>query len=217
MHKKLEFNKISPMEMQQRSRDFLATMQCRRSVREFAERPVPRNIIENCLRVAGTAPSGANCQPWHFVAISDPAIKGRIRIAAEKVEKDFYTRPGTARWVADLAPLGTHPSKPFLAQAPYLIAIFAERYGELPDGRRQKHYYVVESVGIATGMLITALHYAGLACLTYTPVNMGFLNKILTRPANEKPFMILAAGYPAEKALVPDIQKKPAERIITYI
>jgi nitroreductase len=202
-------------EMLTRSRRFAVEMQRRRTVRQFSDRPVPRAILEACLEAAGTAPSGANQQPWHFVVVSDADVKRQIRLAAEEEEARFYeTAP--AEWLAALAPLGTDAQKPYLEVAPYLIAIFAERYGTTPSGERQPHYYVMESVGIATGILITALHHAGLATLTHTPNPMGFLNQVLGRPVAERPVMLLVAGYPAPDAVVPDIHRKPLESIVTY-
>jgi len=211
------WREYAPEEMRQRAAEFRQQMQQRRTVREFSDRAVPREVIEDCLLAAGTAPSGANLQPWHFVVVSDPAIKHRIRVEAEKEEREFYNNRAPQEWLDALVPLGTDWHKPFLETAPYLIAIFAQSYGVLPDGRKVKNYYVQESVGIATGMLITAIHNAGLASLTHTPSPMGFLNEILGRPANEKPFLILVVGYPAEKAMVPDIGKKPLDEIATFI
>ena len=202
------FPEYSEQEMRQRAAEFFAEMGSRRTVRQFSERPIPREVIENCLRAASSAPSGANMQPWKFVVVSDPDLKLQIRKVAEQEEHEFYTRRATPEWLEALAPLGTDEHKPYLETAPYLIAIFVERYGKLPDGRKVKHYYAVESVGIATGILITALHHAGLASLTHTPSPMGFLNEILERPENEKPFLLLVVGYPAEYAVVPDIRKK---------
>ncbi len=204
-------------EMKQRAADFYAEMRRRRSVRDFSDRPVPREVIEECLRAAGTAPSGANMQPWHFVVVSDPVIKRRIREAAEAVEEAFYRRRASKEWLDALAPLRTDARKPFLEVAPYLIVVFAQSYGVAPDGHKIKHYYVSESVGIATGMLITALHHAGLATLTYTPSPMRFLQEILDRPSNERPFLILVTGYPAEGAQVPIISKKPLGEIATFV
>ena len=204
-------------EMQHRAADFYADIQRRRTVRDFSDRPVPRDIIEKCLLAAGTAPNGANLQPWHFVVVTDPEIKRKIRLAAEEEEREFYQNRAPQEWLDALAPLGTDEHKPFLETAPYLIAIFAQSYGLLPDGRRVKHYYVSESVGIATGFLITALHHAGLVTLTHTPSPMGFLNEILDRPPNERPFLLLVAGYPAENAAVPAITKKPLEEIATFL
>ncbi|RMF68581.1 MAG: nitroreductase family protein [Calditrichaeota bacterium] len=204
-------------EMRVRAAEFYADLKRRRTVRDFSDRPVPREIIENCLRAAGTAPSGANRQPWHFVVVSDPEIKRRIRQAAEKEEEAFYSGRAPDEWLEALAPLGTDPQKPFLETAPYLIVIFAESYGVAPDGSKVKNYYVHESVGIATGMLITAIHHAGLASLTHTPSPMGFLSEILGRPPNEKPFLILVVGYPAEDAKVPEISKKRLDEIATFV
>lgn len=203
--------------MLRRAAEFRQQMQRRRTVRYFSDRPVPRELIEDCLLAAGTAPSGANLQPWHFVVVNDAAIKHRIRVEAEAEEHEFYTRKAPQEWLDALAPLGTDEHKPFLETAPYLIVVFAQSYGVLPDGRRVKNYYVQESVGIATGMLITAVHNAGLVSLTHTPSPMGFLTEILGRPANEKPFLILVVGYPAEDAVVPDIGKKSLEEIATFL
>lgn len=211
------WHEFEPDEMLRRAKEFRQQMQRRRTVRTFSDRLVPREIIEECLLAAGTAPSGANLQPWHFVVVSDSAIKHRIRVEAEAEEHEFYTRKAPKEWLDALAPLGTDEHKPFLEAAPYLIVIFAQSYGLLADGRKVKNYYVQESVGIATGMLITAVHNAGLASLTHTPSPMGFLNEILGRPTNEKPFLILVVGYPAENAVVPDIGKKPLEEIATFV
>jgi nitroreductase len=203
-------------EMTRRAADFAADLARRRTVRQFSDRPVPREIIEDCVRAAGTAPSGANMQPWHFVVVSDPAVKRRLREAAEAEERKFYaTAP--REWLEALAVLGTDEHKPYLDTAPYLIVIFARRYGTGPDGRRVQHYYVQESVGIATGMLITAVHHAGLVSLTHTPSPMGFLNKILGRPASEKAMLILVVGYPAADAEVPVIGKKSLAEIVTVL
>jgi len=204
-------------EMKHRAASFRQEMQCRRTVRYFSERPVPREIIEDCLLTAGSAPSGANMQPWHFVTVSDPAVKKKIRDAAEKEEREFYHGRAPEEWLAALAPLGTDEHKPYLETAPYLIVVFAQSYGLLPDRRRVKNYYVTESIGIATGMLIAAVHHAGLASLTHTPSPMGFLNKILERPENERAFLILVVGYPAAEATVPDIAKKSLEEIATFV
>jgi len=203
--------------MKHRAASFYGEVRRRRTVREFSDRPVPREVIEDCLRAAGTAPNGANLQPWHFVAVSDPEIKRKIRTGAEEEERAFYHGKAPQEWLDALAPLGTDEHKPFLETAPWLIAIFAESYGELPDGRKVKHYYTQESVGIATGILITAVHHAGLVSLTHTPSPMGFLNEILGRPARERPFLILVVGYPADGATVPDITKKPLEAIATFV
>jgi iodotyrosine deiodinase len=213
----LDHHEYPVEQMAKRSDEFLMEMQRRRSVREFSDRPVPQSIIENCIRAGATAPSGANMQPWHFVAVSDATVKSRIREESEKVEQAFYTQNATKNWVKDLEPLGTHAQKPFLETAPYLVVIFSQRYGLLPDGSKKKHYYVTESVGIATGILITAIHHAGLVSLTYTPSRMGFLNRILSRPKNEKPFLILAVGYPADDAVVPDISRKTLGEMAAFI
>ena len=211
------YRQYPPEEMRRRARAFYDELKRRRTVREFSDRPVERAVIEWALRAAGTAPNGANLQPWHFVVVADPAVKARIRVAAEQEERAFYTERAPQEWLDALAPLGTDSEKPFIETAPYLIVIFAQSFGLLPDGRKVKHYYVKESVGIATGMLITALHHAGLATLTHTPSPMGFLNEILDRPPHEKPFLNLVVGHPAEGARVPDIQKKPLEEIATFV
>jgi nitroreductase len=203
-------------EMRERARDFAADLARRRTVRDYSDRSVPREIVEDCLRAAGTAPSGANLQPWHFVAISDPDVKREIRVAAEAEEREFYEHRAPAEWLAALEPLGTDSEKPFLETAPWLIAVFVQDHGLTADGKKVKHYYAKESVGIATGMLITAFHHAGLATLTHTPSPMGFLNRILDRPKNEKPFLLLVVGYPAEDAKVPDIHRKPLSEIATF-
>jgi iodotyrosine deiodinase len=202
--------------MAARAREHYALMRARRSVRHFSSEPVDREVIEQCLLVAGSAPSGANLQPWHFVVVGDPSIKRTIREAAEAEEREFYTHRAPQEWLDALAPLGTDADKPFLETAPYLIAIFSQSYGVLADGRKVKNYYVQESVGIATGMLITAIHHAGLVSLTHTPSPMRFLNEILGRPANEKPFLLLIVGHPADGALVPDISKKPLAEIASF-
>lgn len=204
-------------EMKQRAEAFRQEMQRRRTVRHFSDRPVPREIIEDCLIAAGTAPNGANLQPWQFVVVSDPKVKREIRIAAEEEEWEFYHRRAPQEWLDALAPIGTDEHKPFLETAPYIIVIFGKNHGELPDGRRVKNYYVNESVGIATGFLIAGLHHAGLVSLTHTPSPMGFLNSILDRASDEKPFLLLVTGYPAEDAQVPIIQKKPLRDIATFI
>jgi nitroreductase len=213
----LNFTEYPLEEMKQRAASFRAHMQHRRTVRHFSDRPVPREIIEECLVTAGTAPNGANLQPWHFVVVSDPKIKHEIRIAAEEEEKEFYHRRAPMEWLEALAPLGTDEHKPFLEVAPYLIAIFGKNHSELPDGRTVKNYYVHESVGIATGFLIAALHNAGLVSLTHTPSPMGFLNTILNRPSDEKPFLLLVTGFPAKDAEVPVITKKPLTEIATFV
>lgn len=212
-----DYQSYSDSEMMQRASDFYSDIRRRRSVREFSNRAVPREVIEDCLRAAGTAPNGANLQPWHFAVVADPAIKQQIRTAAEEEEREFYASRAPQEWLDALAPLGTDASKPFLETAPFLIAVFAQSYGVLPDGRRVKHYYVSESVGIATGFLIAGLHHAGLATLTHTPSPMRFLNQILDRPTHERPFLLLVVGYPAENARVPAIAKKSLHEIATFL
>jgi len=207
----------SEEEMGRRAAAFNAEMQRRRSVRQFSDRPVPRGVIEDCIRAAGSAPSGANLQPWHFVAVSAPAVKREIREAAEEEEKAFYDGRAPGEWLRALAPLGTDASKPFLEKAPYLIAVFVQLHGVDERGAPVKHYYPVESTGIATGLLITAVHQAGLCCLTHTPSPMAFLNRILHRPPHEKPFLLLVVGYPDADARVPDIARKPLDEICTFV
>jgi iodotyrosine deiodinase len=213
----LDFEERSPEEMEARAREFLLEIRRRRSVRHFSPRPVPRLIIEECIGAAGSAPSGANKQPWHFVIVSSPETKARIREAAEHEERAFYNRRAPDEWLEALAPLGTDDRKPFLEIAPYLIIVFARTRGALPNGDTEKHYYVSESVGIATGFLIAAIHHAGLACLTHTPSPMRFLNHILERPRSEKPYLVLVVGYPEEGCRVPAIEKKSLEEIATFI
>jgi iodotyrosine deiodinase len=204
-------------EMRLRAVSFYEQMSRRRTVRQFSDRSLPREIIEQCVLAAATAPSGANLQPWHFVVVSDPLVKHQIRVAAEEEEREFYTRRAPAEWLAALAPLGTDEHKDFLELAPYLIAIFVERYGQLPSGDPVKHYYPKESVGIACGLLITAIHEAGLASLTHTPSPMKFLNELLGRPVNESPFLLLVVGYPAANATVPNIKRKSLEDVCTFV
>ncbi len=204
-------------DMTRRARAFYEDIRRRRTVREFSDRPVPRAIIEDCLRAAGTAPSGANLQPWHSVAIADPAVKREIRVAAEKEEALFYRERAPQEWLDALAPLGTDEHKPFLDVAPWLIAIFARNFDVRDDGARVKQYYAQESVGIATGLLVAAVHHAGLVSLTHTPSPMGFLNTLLGRPAHERPFLLLVVGYPADQANVPDIRRKPLDAIATFL
>jgi nitroreductase len=204
-------------DMQQRAIEFHEHMQRRRTVRQFSDRPVPRTVIEECLLTAGSAPSGANLQPWHFVVVSDPKVKREIRVTAEQEEREFYNRRAPQEWLDALAVIGTDEHKPFLETAPYLIVIFGKNHSQLPDGRRVKNYYVNESVGIATGFLISAVHNAGLVSLTHTPSPMGFLNDILNIPPSQKPFLILVVGYPAEDAQVPIIEKKVLAEIATFI
>ena len=204
-------------EMRERIEEFYADIDRRRTVREFSDRPVPRDIIETALRAANTAPSGANLQPWHFAVVSGAETKRKIRQAAEVEEREFYEHRASDEWLAALEPLGTDEHKQFLETAPYLIAVFLQKYGELPDGRKVKHYYPAESTGLATGMLITALHRAGLATLTHTPSPMKFLNEILGRPKNERPFLLLVVGYPADNARVPDIERKEPDEFTSWV
>lgn len=205
-----------PAEMLRRVTELRADLARRRTVRQFSDRPVPRELIAECLLAAGSAPSGANLQPWHFVAVADATLKRSIRAAAEKEEHEFYHQRAPREWLEALAPLGTDEHKPYLERAPWLIAIFARMHGARPDGTTIKHYYAQESTGIATGMLITALHHAGLVTLTHTPSPMGFLREILGRPPSERPFLLLVAGYPDTDAVVPDITKLPLEEIATF-
>jgi nitroreductase len=206
-----------PGDMLTRTRDFADEMQRRRTVRDFSNRPVPRAVIEECLRAAGSAPSGANQQPWHFVAVSGPAVKQRIRAAAETEEREFYEHRAPPEWLEALAALGTDANKPFLETAPWLIAVFIRRFERLPDGTKRKHYYTDESVGLATGLLLAAVHHAGLVSLTHTPSPMKFLNEILGRPKDlERPFLLLVVGYPAADAKVPDISRKTLSEIATF-
>jgi nitroreductase len=204
-----------PDEMRRRARSFHEEMARRRTVRGFSSRAVPPEVIDDCLRTAGTAPSGANLQPWHFVVVRDALTRKEIRAAAEVEERAFYSYRASQEWLEALAPLGTDENKGYLETAPCLIAVFAESHGVLPDGRRVKHYYVAESVGIACGFLIAALHHAGLATLTHTPSPMAFLSKVLDRPAHERPYLLLVVGYPEEGVRVPDIGRKPLEAITT--
>lgn len=211
------YRELPVAEMRSAAQDFLDTMRRRRTVRDFSDRPVPRDIIESCLLAAGTAPNGANRQPWRFVVVGDPAIKKKIREEAEIEERAFYEGKAPPEWLEALEHLGTDEHKPFLETAPWLIVIFAESYELQDDGTKAKNYYVTESVGIATGMLITALHHAGLVTLTHTPSPMKFLNGLLGRPDNERPFLILVAGHPAADATVPDITKKPIDDIAVFV
>jgi iodotyrosine deiodinase len=205
-----------PGEMRRRAREFYEEIARRRTVRGFSPRAVPREVIDDCLRAAGTAPSGANLQPWHFVVVADAATKQEIRRAAEVEERAFYAGRAPQEWLDALAPLGTDEHKDYLETAPYLVAVFAENHAVLPDGRKVKNYYVTESVGIACGFLIAALHHAGLATLTHTPSPMRFLSKVLGRPAHERPYLLLVVGYPADGVQVPDIGRKPLDAIVTH-
>ena len=212
----LDFREYPPGEMLERARSLADELQRRRTVRDFDGRPVPRELIEHCVRAACSAPSGANQQPWRFVAVSDPQTRRRIRLAAEDEERAFYVDRASPEWLEALAPLGTDADKSFLETAPWLIAIFIERFGLDADGRKQKRYYPEESVGIATGMLIAALHHAGLATLTHTPSPMKFLNDILDRPRDrERPFLLLVAGYPAPGCTVPAIGRLPLDAVLS--
>ena len=214
---KLQFREYDPSAMRERAEAFFEQMRTRRSVRDFSDREVPLEIIEQCLLTAGSAPSGANRQPWHFAVVSDPARKQEIRLGAEEEEREFYQRRAPQDWLDALAPLGTDEHKPFLETAPYLIVIFGQKFEVDAAGKKHKNYYVPESVGIATGLLIAALHNAGLATLTHTPSPMKFLNRILDRPDTEKPAMILVVGYPAEGAEVPDITRKSLKDIASFL
>jgi iodotyrosine deiodinase len=213
---KFEFHEYTPDDMQARADSFYHLLNARRTVRDFSAREIPAGVVENCLLTAGTAPSGANRQPWHFAVVSDPAIKREIRLGAEEEEREFYQRRAPQDWLDALAPLGTDEHKPFLETAPYLIVIFGQKFELDAQGEKHKNYYVPESVGIATGMLIAALHNAGLASLTHTPSPMKFLNQILQRPVTEKPEMILVVGYPTENAEVPDLSRKTLEDIASF-
>lgn len=213
---RLEFEEQSPEEMQRAARDFYARIRRRRTVREFSSRPVPLEIIEEALKAAGTAPSGANMQPWHFVVVGNAELKRKIRIAAELEEKEFYEHRASQEWLDALEPLGTNEHKPFLEDAPWLIAVFLKKFSSDAQGRRLKNYYTAESVGIACGLLLSALHWAGLVTLTHTPSPMKFLNELLDRPVDERPYMLIVTGYPAEGAEVPVIGKEPLDRIASF-
>jgi nitroreductase len=209
------YREIPPGEMLSRAHEFADELHRRRTTRHFSDRAVSREVIAHCIRAAGSAPSGAHQQPWHFVAVGDPDLKRQIRLAAEEAEREFYaTAP--AEWLAALAPLGTDALKPYLETAPWLIVVFAAKYGVDADGMTHKHYYVNESVGIASGFLIAALHHAGLATLTHTPNPMGFLSTLLQRPANEKAVMVVVTGYPAPDARVPRLVRKSLDEIATF-
>lgn len=211
------YSELPEAEMERRAQEFYENMLRRKTIREFSNRPVSRKVIEQCLLTAGTAPSGANHQPWHFAVISNPELKKKIRIEAEIEEREFYERRAPQEWKDALAPLGTDAEKPFLEDAPYLIAIFGQKNTLMDDGVPVKNYYVPESVSIATGFLISALHHAGLATLTHTPSPMGFLNQLLARPDNEKPYILLVVGYPDEHCMVPNIRKKSLEEIASFL
>lgn len=213
----LQFARLEPDEQSNRGNAFYELLRSRRTVRDFAPDPVPFSLIETAIRTAASAPSGANRQPWHFVAVSSPVVKRNIREAAEAEERAFYEHRAPEEWLAALEPLGTDWHKPFLEIAPWLIAVFREDYGVIDSGEKEKNYYVMESVGIACGFLLAALHAAGLATLTHTPSPMGFLAQILNRPKNEKPYLLIPVGYPAANAQVPNIQKKPLSKVMTVV
>lgn len=213
----LDHEPVSDEEILRRARAFREAMALRRTVRDFSDRAVAREVIEACLETAGSAPSGANIQPWTFVAVSDPAVKRRIREAAEAEEKEFYENRAPQTWLDALEPLGTDWRKPFLETAPWLIAVFVRKYGLDEGGERVPHYYATESVGLATGLLIAAVHRAGLVSLTHTPSPMGFLNEILERPHRERAFLLLVVGHPAEDAEVPDIGRKSLDEITRFV
>lgn len=210
------FETLPPEAMQQRAADFYSRIKTRRSIRDFSDKPVPDSVIEQCLLAAGTAPNGANLQPWHFCVVKSQEVKAEIRKAAEAEEFEFYHGKAPQDWLDALAPLGTDESKPFLEIASTLIVIFSKTYDVDEQGEKVKHYYVSESVGIATGFLIAALHESGCATLTHTPSPMKFLNRILDRPSNERPFLVLVVGQPTDDALVPDITKKPLSETATW-
>ena len=209
----LQFTRLEAEEALRRSRAFLELMESRRSVRHFSHEPVPWELIENALRTAGTAPSGANQQPWTFVVVSDPSVKAEIRAAAEHEERLLYEERASQEYLGAIEPIGTDAVKPHITDAPYVIAVFEQAYGWNDDGTKRKHYYVRESVGIATGFLLASLHAAGLATLTHSPAPMGFLTRILERPENERPFILIPVGYPAEDAEVPTLTKKSLDEI----
>ena len=210
--KKLDFKKISQKEMIQRSQLFLKEITTRRTVREFSSKPIPLEVVENCIKSAGTAPSGANKQPWTFVIVQDKKVKAKIRIAAEKEEKEFYNHRATDDWLKDLNQFETDWKKPFLEEAPYLIVVFKEIY-DLNGTKKKKNYYVNESVGISCGFLIMALHNSGLACLPHTPSPMGFLEKVLKRPKNERAYLLIPVGLPSEKTRIPKLDKKEFNKV----
>ena len=215
--KQLDFQEFTGEDMQSRSETFLNEISKRRSIRTFSDRSVPIEIIYNCIQTAASAPSGANKQPWQFVVVKDPAVKAKIRQAAELEEKEFYRHRATKEWLEDLNQFGTDWHKPFLDIAPYLIVVFKQAYDIKDDGSQRKNYYVNESVGIASGFLLAALHHAGLATLTHTPSPMNFLGEILNRPPNEKAFLLIPVGYPAADTTVPELIKKPLEEVSTIV
>ena len=215
--KKLRFKKLSGTEMQTKSKNFLSEIKTRHTIRDFSDKKISIEIIYNCIRAAATSPSGANKQPWHFVVIKDKETKKQIRIAAEKEEKEFYTHRATKEWLQDLNQFGTDWKKPFLEIAPYLIVVFRKKYDIGKKGNKKKNYYVNESVGSASGVLLTALHRSGLATLTHTPSPMNFLGNILNRPKNETAFLLIPTGLPSEKAMIPNITKKPFNEICDVV
>jgi iodotyrosine deiodinase len=215
--KQLDFQEFTGEDMQSRSETFLNEMSKRRSIRTFSDRSIPIEIIYNCIQTAASAPSGANKQPWQFIVVKDPAMKSKIRQAAELEEKEFYRHRATKEWLEDLNQFGTDWHKPFLDIAPYLIVVFKQAYDIKDDGSQRKNYYVNESVGIASGFLLAALHHAGLATLTHTPSPMNFLGEILNRPPNEKAFLLIPVGYPAADTTVPELIKKPLEEVSTIV
>ena len=215
--KQLDFEEFTGEDMQSRSETFLNEMSKRRSIRTFSDRSVPIEIIYNCIQTAASAPSGANKQPWQFVVVKDTAVKAKIRQAAELEEKEFYRHRATKEWLEDLNQFGTDWHKPFLDIAPYLIVVFKQAYDINDDGSQRKNYYVNESVGIASGFLLAALHHAGLATLTHTPSPMNFLGEILNRPPNEKASLLIPVGYPAADTTVPELIKKPLEEVSTIV
>ncbi|MDG2420320.1 MAG: nitroreductase family protein [Gammaproteobacteria bacterium] len=212
----LKFDELKESEMEARAESFLIRMSTRRTVRDFSDRPVSKDIIQKVLSTAGSAPSGANRQPWHFSVVGSPVIKREIRLGAEEEEHEFYNGRAPQEWLDALAPFGTDANKPFLETAPWLIAVFARKFDIDAEGQKHKNYYVTESVGIATGLLLAALHNAGLATLTHTPSPMKFLNKILDRPRTEKPLMLIVVGYPTEDAKVPAITRKSLDQIASF-
>jgi nitroreductase len=212
-----EYNRLPESEMARRAAEFLAEMKRRRSVRQFSERPVPSGVVADCVATAATAPSGANMQPWHFVVVESNDVKRRIRAAAEREERGFYQSRAPDQWLEDLAPLATGPDKPFLETAPVLIALFAERETLTQTGEMRKTYYTLQSVHIALGMLIAAVHHAGLVCLPYTPSRTDFLSEILNQPAYRRPTTILVVGYPADDAQVPALDRKPLDKVVSFV
>jgi iodotyrosine deiodinase len=211
----LEFERLTPGEQLARSQEFVERMRTRRSVRQFSREPVPFELVANAVAAAGTAPSGANQQPWTFVVVSDAQVKREIRLAAEAEEREAYEHRMTEEWLRALEPLGTDWRKPHIEDAPYVIVVFEQAYG-LENGRRWKHYYAKESVGIAVGLLLASLHLAGLATLTHTPSPMRFLADILGRPRNERAFCLIPVGYPADGATVPKLERKPLDEILLH-